>query len=516
VNTLPAIDLLVLLAYLAATVGLGCWFALGKRTTAQFLTGERSLPGWAVGLSMFGSYVSSISFLANPGKSFASNWNALVFSLATPLAALVAVKWFVPFYRRLGDVSAYEHLEHRFGPWARTYAVACFLLTQMARTGTILFLLALATKYMLNWDMRLVIVMAGGIMILNTMFSGIKAAVWIGVMQSIVLLSGPIICLIAVLALVPGGFGAVVESATQADKFSLGSFGASLTQPTFWVTLLMGLSINLGNFGVDQSYVQRYVSTSTDREAKQSVLITAFLYVPVAAFFFFIGTALFVLQQKRPDLFAANVAGRPDDVFPFFISHLLPAGLGGLVIAAIFAAAMDSTLGNMATLTLCDLYKRFVRPEAGERESMRVLSLSTVGWGLISICVALAMMRVKSVLDVWWELASIFSGGMLGLFLLGLISRSTHRSAGAAIAVSVGILAILWMTLSRTSAWPSSLSGFRSPLHPFLVTVVGTIMILLVGWIAERVLGHSRLDARGFAVVPSVNPLRASVEEPAR
>jgi SSS family solute:Na+ symporter len=520
VTALPAIDLLVLLVYLAATVGLGLWFAFRRRSTSEFMTGGHALPGWAVGLSMFGSYVSSISFLANPGKALASNWNAFVFSLATPIAALVAVRWFVPFYRRAGNVSAYEHLERRFGPWARTYAVACFLLTQMARTGTILFLLALAVKFMLGWDVRLVIVLTGAVMILNTVFGGIKAAVWIGVLQSVVLLAGPVVCLVALLVLVPGGFGKIVHVANDADKFSLGSFGASVSQPTFWVTLMMGLAINLGNFGVDQSYVQRYVSTATDREAKHSVLITAILYVPVAAFFFFIGTTLFVLQRARPELFKVDFAARPDDVFPYFISHLLPVGLGGLVIAGIFAAAMDSTLSNMATLTLCDLYKRYFRPDAGERESMRILSLSTLGWGVLSIVVALAMINARSVLDVWWELASLFSGGMLGLFLLGLISRQHHKSAGGLVAVTVGIVVILWMSISRTSVWPASLSAIRSPFHPFLITVVGTLTILVVGLIAERMLRtrsgrHSTRAGEAFGVAASLQSLsRRSIEEP--
>src|SRR5262245_31717674 len=120
------IDLAVLIAYLGLTVGLGCWFAVRKRGTSEFMAGGRSLPGWAVVLSMFGSYVSSISFLGNPGKAFKGDWNAFVFTLCTPLAAIIAILWFVPFYRRRGDVSAFEHFEHRFGPWARTYAVTCF------------------------------------------------------------------------------------------------------------------------------------------------------------------------------------------------------------------------------------------------------------------------------------------------------------------------------------------------------------------------------------------------------
>src|SRR5687767_10613355 len=132
------------------------------------MAGGRVMPGWAVGLSMFGSYVSSISFLANPGKAFASNWNFFVFSLATPIAALVACRWFVPFYRRIGKVSAYEHLELRFGPWARTYAVACFILTQVARTGTILYLLALAASPLTGWTVETIILLTGTLMIVYT------------------------------------------------------------------------------------------------------------------------------------------------------------------------------------------------------------------------------------------------------------------------------------------------------------------------------------------------------------
>jgi solute:Na+ symporter, SSS family len=503
------IDLLVLLAYLAGTVGIGCWFALRKRDTNEFMAGGRSLPGWAVGLSMFGSYVSSISFLANPGKAFASNWNFFVFSLATPIAALVAVRWFVPFYRASGEVSAYEHLERRFGPWARTYAVACFLLTQMARTGTILFLLAIAVNAMLGWDVRLVIAMTGALMILYTVFGGIRAAVWVGVVQSIVLLAGPIICLVWIAKLVPGGMPAILDVGWHAGKFSLGSFGASLAEPTFWVVLIYGLAINLGNFSVDQSYVQRYVTTPTEREAKQSVLMTAALYVPVAAFFFFIGTALFVLCLTRGDLFPNGVPAKSDDVFPYFISHLLPAGLGGLVVAGIFAAAMDSTLSSMATLTFNDVYKRYVRPEAGEREAMRVLSGSTVLWGVLSVAVALAMITsAKNVLDVWWQMASIFSGGMLGLYLLGLISRRAGNPA-AITGVTVGILVILWMSLPLMGAWPDSLAGLRSPLHSFMVTVVGTLTILLVG-LAVTWMRHA-----GEASAPRVT-LNRPIEEPAR
>jgi SSS family solute:Na+ symporter len=239
---------------------------------------------------------------------------------------------------------------------------------------------------------------------------------------------------------------------------------------------MYGLVINLGNFAIDQSYVQRYITARDDREAAKSVWITALLYVPVAAVFFFIGTALFVFYRAQPELPELTKA---DQIFPHFIATELPIGCAGIVVAAIFAAAMDSNLNSMATLTLCDLYKRYLRPNAGERESMHVLRLSTLAWGAIGTGTALAMIQVRSILDAWWNLAGIFSGGMLGLFLLGIISNA--KNAAAATAVILGVLVILWMSLSTTDAWPENLSHLRNPMHESMTTVVGTLCILLVG-----------------------------------
>jgi solute:Na+ symporter, SSS family len=311
---LPTADLLVIVAYLVFVVGLGFWLARDARKSEDFMAAHRSLPGWAIGLSIFGSYISSISFLANPGKSFATNWGAFVFSLTTPVAAWLAVRWFVPFYRSSGHVSAYEHLEKRFGPWARTYAVICFLLTQMARMGTIVYLLALAVAPLTGWNVKMIIVIVGGVMTVYTAFGGIKAAVWTGVVQAIVLLTGPLICLWLISRATPGGFGEIIRAGTEGEKFSLGSFGLSLAEPTFWVVLFYGLVVNVQNFAVDQSYVQRYVTARSEKDARRSVWLGAWLYVPVAAFFFLIGTALFALKNGRPDFFPAGL--KPDEILP--------------------------------------------------------------------------------------------------------------------------------------------------------------------------------------------------------
>jgi SSS family solute:Na+ symporter len=480
---LPPLDILVLVAYLAAVVGIGAWFAMRRGDAEDFMAAHQTLPGWAVGLSMFGSYVSSISFLANPGKAYDGNWNAFVFSLATPFAAAIAVRYFVPFYRHTGEISAYEHLEHRFGPWARTYAVICFLLTQMARTGTVIYLLALAVAPLTGWQVSTTIIVTGVLMTLYTMAGGIKAVVWTGVLQSAVLIAGVGLCLWSVIHQTPGGFQEIIEAGGQKNRFSLGSFGRSLTEPTFWVVFAYGLVINLGNFGTDQSYIQRYLTARSDREAVKSIWITTLLYVPTAAIFFFIGTGLFVFYGHHPDLLEG--IDKADKVFPHFIKMQLPMGLAGLVVAAIFAASMDSNLNSMATLSLCDLYKRYLRPQASERESMRVLYASTLFWGAMSTGVGLWMIRLGLALDAWWQLAGIFAGGVLGLFLLGLISRKADNAAGV-IAVTVGVLVIFWMSLPHLPPdflpeWLKLPPEWQNHMHANMTVVVGTLVIFLVG-----------------------------------
>jgi solute:Na+ symporter, SSS family len=495
--SLPVIDLFVVAAYLLAMVGVGLWFGRHGQNTDKFMAAGRSVPGWAVGLSIFGTYVSSISFLALPGKAFGSNWSAFVFSLSIPLTTWAAVKWFVPFYRRSGEVSAYQHLEKRFGPWARTYAVVCYLLTQLARMGTILYLLALALAPLTGLSMPAIILGAGLLVVIYTLFGGMEAVIWTDVIQSLVFIVGAGVCVLILLFGLPEGPGQLFRIAGAHDKFSLGSFGPELTQATFWVILLNGIFINLQNFGIDQSYVQRYQTAKTDCEAARSVWLGALLYVPVSAVFFFIGTGLFAFYTARPELLPASIdpVNRPDSVFPHFIVAQLPIGFTGLVIASIFAAAqstVSSSINCSATLVLCDIYKRFFRPDASEAQSMRVLRIATVVIGLSGAGMALAMMRIKSALDAWWSLASIFSGGMLGLFLLGLLARRAGNVAAKA-GVTVGVLLITWMSVSPklTGDW----ERFRSPFNTLLIVVASTLAILLVGVVVSGFV--KRADASG-------------------
>jgi len=492
-------DVVVLVVYVIGVVGFGAYFVRRSRSTEGFMAAGRRLPGWAVGLSILGTYVSSISFLALPGKAYSTNWGFFVFSLSLPIAAFIATRFFVPLYRARSQVSAYSYLEDRFGLWARSYATVCYLLTQLARMGSIMFLVALALHSLLGWDERCIIVATGVLVTLYTLLGGIEAVIWTDVVQSIVLIGGAIVSAALLLFGMPEGPGQLFAIGAEQGKFSLGSFGPSVSHATFWVVLLYGLFINLQNFGIDQSYIQRYVTARSTEDARKSVWIGALLYIPISALFFFIGTALFAYYSAQPNLLpeALRAENMGDRVFPHFIVSQLPVGLTGVLIAAIFAAAMssvDSSLNCSATLILTDFYKRYFRPDAGERESMRVLYISTLGWGILGTSMALAMIRVKNVLDAWWNLAGIFSGGMLGLFLLGYFSRRA-RSAPAAIAAGIGVLVIFWMTFSsKLTGAPAVL---RSPFDSLLICVIGTLTIFLVGLLLSSLSNRRKPEADG-------------------
>ena len=486
-QTLPAVDILVLTLYLAAVVGLGCWLSRRNRTTNDFMAAGGTLPGWAVGLSIFGTYLSSNTFIGVPGKAYDGNWNGFVFSLSLPLAAWVAVKWFVPFYRRTGEISAYHHLEKRFGPWARTYALGCYLLTQLARVGTILFGVSLGLSALTGWSVPVIIVAGGIAVTVYTLVGGIAAVIWTDVIQSLVLLIGALVIAGLLLANHPHGPGEALHLAANEGKFSLGSFGLDLTQSTFWVVFLYGVFINLNNFGIDQSFVQRYHAARDEKAAARSVWTGALLYVPVAALFFLIGSLLFSFYHASPELLEPLVAQYPDDhadkVLPHFIATQLPPGAAGLLIAAIFAAAMssiDTSLNSAATVTLKDFVQRHLNRGKTEADALRILRNATLVWGVLGTGVALAMIGQKSLLDAWWKLSGIFAGGMLGLFLLGLISRRANN-AGALAGVIVGVLVICWMT------FPDLLpEALRSPFHVHMITVIGTLTIFGVGVACSR------------------------------
>jgi solute:Na+ symporter, SSS family len=281
-------------------------------------------------------------------------------------------------------------------------------------------------------------------------------------------------------------------------SFSLSGFNAS----TFWVIFLYGFFINLNNFGIDQNYIQRYHTARNNRDASRSIWMCVLFYVPVSMLFFFIGTALYAYYHQHPDLILPlqqqvaaeksialtnlTAADYGDRVLPFFMRNEVPKGLLGLIIAAILSAAMStmsSGMNSSATVFLKDIYLRYFNANASPKTQMRVLYAATGVMGVLAISFGIGMIGVKSLLDAWWKLAGIFSGGILGLFLLGLLARRA-RNVEAAIAVVIGVLVIIWLTFSRQL--PDHYAWLRTNLHANMTIVVGTLTIFLIGQFLSR------------------------------
>ena len=471
---LTLLDYIVFFLFVGGVALFGCsFFFKSRRGVAAFTAAEGSLPSWVVGMSIFATFVSSISFLGLPGGSYAGNWNQLVFSLSIPLAMWVAAKVFIPLYRNLDSVSAYHYIELKFGYWARAYVAVCYLLTQLARVGSILLLLAIPINTMFGWDISTIIIATGLLTLVYSLLGGISAVMWTDAIQGIILILGAITCALLLTFGMPEGPKQLFEIAAEHDKFSLGSFSLVLTEPTFWVVFVYGLLTNMQNYGIDQNYVQRYMTAKSTREAVKSTLFGGLLYIPVSLVFVYIGTALFSYYKAHAGLLPEGVVG--DKVFPYFIVHGLPTGITGLVIASLFAAGMSTistSINSSATILLTDFYKRLHKGDSSPNQQMTVLYLASAAVGIIGIVVGMLMMKIDGVLDAWWKLASIFSGGMLGLFLLGLVCHKVKRANGV-VAVAVGLAVIAWMS-------------FLAPLHTYLTIVFGTMAIFLTGFVLTK------------------------------
>jgi SSS family solute:Na+ symporter len=480
-NPISSVDYFIIVLYMVGTTAFGAWFVKRSGDMKGFTLAGNLIPGWAIGLSLMATFLSSISFLANPGKSYASDWRPFVFSLTLPVAMWVAAKWFVPLYRDKVKTTAYEYLEQRFALWARLYMSTAYILLQIGRFAVVLYLTALALAALLDIDIRVLILVLGFMTVIYTLLGGFAAVIWTDVVQAVVLLFGGLACLFILLSHMPGGleqFGAVTA---REHKFALGPSDFDLAIQGFWVILIFGIVENLKNFSVDQNYVQRFLSAPTEAEAKKALWLGGLLYIPISALFFMIGTALFVYYMNVP---AADLPAKADQIFPYFIVHELPAGMVGLVIAGVLAAGMstlDSSLNSSATVYTVDFYKRVLKQDADDHAQLMMIRLATALIGVLATLASLLMINAKTALDVWWQMSAIFGGGMLGLFLSAILMPGL-QSRHALAATIAGLLFVAWATGSKI--WFAD-AGWGFGLHTMMIGVVGTLLIVATSYLLQ-------------------------------
>ena len=470
---LGAIDTAILILYGIILVGMGVYYFRKSKTSEQFMVAGRGIPAWAAGLAVMSAYTSSISYIAVPGKAFDSNWHPLIFALCALPVTWFVTKYVVPYYRKKNIISVYAYLEEKMGEWARIYASFSFVLFMIGRTAVILYLSSLLLSSFITVDIRFIIVIIGIVTIVYTLMGGMEAVIWTDVMQSVIMIGGIIFIGYLLTKEVFARPDFLIQNAFDTNKFSLGDTSFSLTSRTIWVMIIYGLTENVRNLIADQNYTQKYCSVPDEKKAKKSVWIAMLIYLPLTAIFLYIGTALFAYYSGPNNILGETVT-KGDQVFPFFIATQLPVGLKGLIIAAILAASMstiDSALNCSATVLFVDYYKKYFRPDVSEKKSVVFLRLSTVIWGLLGIVFALLMISTASALDIWWQIAGIFGGGILGLFFLGIFNVKITKTQGI-ISVAFSILIILWGSFFRHL--PEKLNWMESSIDPIIIGAIGT------------------------------------------
>lgn len=487
------VDYLIIVISLLFSLSMGFWFAKRQKDTGNYFTARGTIPSWAIGISILATLISSVTFLAYPGEGYKSNWILLVQGLMVPVVLLAIVGFVVPLFRRVIRLSTYEYFERRFGLFARLYTSVSFSLTHFSKMGTVFFLLALALGKMTGLDTSAIIWVVGAVIIVLTLLGGIEAIIWLDVIQGFLLIAGGIIALIILLFTPEGGPAAVWRVAMDNGKIGFGPFDWDFVNLTFIVMALNGIFYAIQKYGTDQTIVQRYLTARSDKAAVKAALIGVLLSVPVWAMFMFIGTALFSWYQLSGIPLPDGI--NPDEVFPHFIMTQLPVGIIGIILSALIAAAissLDSDLNCLSAVLLQDYYLR-IRPGSTEKHRLLMSKLFVVVAGILSILIALWYVRAGSegVLGIVFTLYSIFSGGIAGMFLLGIFSTRANKH-GLYWGIGACVLFTAWALLTST---PIGLEGKESLLidlgdynfthHPYMIGVYSHLVLIFFGYTAS-------------------------------
>lgn len=484
------IDGSIVLISLLAAIGVGVYFAHRQRSSDHYFSGGKNIPAWAIGISIFATLISSVTFLAYPAAAYKGNWILLVQGLMVPVV-LIALIWFiVPLFRKAIRLSTYEYFERRFGFFARLYSSLAFMLTHFSKMGTVLYLVCLVSNTLLGVPVPLLILVLGVCIILLTLLGGIEAVIWMDVVQGFLLIIGGLVCLGILLFKPEGGPGFVLEQAVLMKKIDLGPYTFSLTELTFWVMAINGLFYALQKYGTDQTIVQRYLVAKTDKDAKKAAYIGVFTSVPVWTLFMLIGSLLFVFYASGTAVLPEGI--KADAVFPYFISTQLPVGVVGLVLATIMAAAissLDSDMNCLSAILVEDYYQRF-KPNCTDKQRLNAGRWGVLVTGLAAMLVAYlyALWEGEGVLGVVFELYAIFSAGIVGIFLLGLFSRRANKQ-GLYIGIAACVAFTAYALLTSTPIpWKGGerllldLGAWNFSQHPYMLGVYSHLIVLVVGY----------------------------------
>lgn len=523
------IDWVILLLYFLIVASIGPLFAKRNRSTESFFVGNRQFPAWLLGLAMFATSISSITVVAYPADAYKTAYLRWLPTLMLPLGIYIGSKVFLPFYRRNRCTSAYEYLESRFGPGVRLYVSICFLLGQVLRIATILYLVSLVFEQMTGASPYACIVLGGCVIAIYTVLGGISAIVWAQFFQAFLLWFGAILCFVTIIRGIDGGIGSVISTAWADGKFMMGDLNTATgkLEPAKWFSLwdkaiimmlLSGLANWLYEYSANQNVVQKYVSAKNPKEAFKSIWICCACSIPTWAFFMFVGTSLYVYFKQHPDPQAAAIltgaqGAKAESILPYFCVSAIPTGLAGIVIAGVLAAAMSASSASISAISavfMTDIYRRHLVKSASEKHYVRAARGTSAISCLIMMggAVLFYIYSDLTLQDFGTKLASIAFGGMLGVYVLGfLTTRGTSRSLAVGITATVlfsGYMAVMEFMKVTPEQYMNLLHCSREtaaflvkPVHIYYVGIAGHAIMFTVTYLISS-LFERRRDLTGL------------------
>ncbi|MFO0960378.1 MAG: sodium:solute symporter [Isosphaeraceae bacterium] len=483
-----ALDLAVILAYLAACTALGAGIGARSSGVRDYFLGERNVPAWAVMISIVATETSAVTFLSIPGKGFSGDLTFLQLAMGYILARFVIAIFFLPLYFRGEVETAYQVLQNRFGSATRRAASVLFLVTRTLASGLRLFLAAAVLVELFRriqgrsaaegWELPAAIAVIGFLTLIYTYLGGLKAVIWIDVVQFAIYIGAGLVALFVLGREVPGGWSSIVDQAQAAGKLRIFDFDNSLFKvQTFWAGVIGAMVLDTGSHGVEHLMVQRYLSARSQGQAAAALIASGFVVFAQFALFLMIGVGIWALYQAFPP----DSPPLKDQEFASFIVRYLPHGILGLVIAAILSVTMSTVSGALtatASSSVSDLYRPLF-PDKDDRHLMRVSRVMTAFWGLAQVGVALAAISLQGrVIDNALAIAGFVTGILLGLFLLGMVSKKAGQAA-AFVGMACGLVAVALVAFWAQVAYP-------------WYALVGATTVVSVGLLVSMIAGQGR------------------------
>ena len=414
----------VLALYLLAMLGMGIYFMQRENGADDFFKGGGRIPWWAAGISIYATMLSAITYMAIPAKAYATDWTYYPMLWMIPIVGFPVIWYYLPYFRRLKAASAYAILEERFNLATRLMASTLFCIFMVARMALVMYLPSLALTAVTGIDIYLCIILMGLVTIIYCTMGGVEAVIWGDVIQGCILVGGAIFAALYLWSNTEGGFAGAWQLAVDNDKLRLFVWSWDYRYVTFWVAIIGGgIANNLISYTSDQTVIQRYMTTKDEKSAGRSILVNGFMSVFISVAFYFIGTGLYTFYKTHPTSLDITMQ-QGDAIFPFFMMSQMPAGVAGLLIAAIFAATMStisSNINSVSTAFSVDFIQRF-RPNIKDSTLLRVARWTCIVSGLMGLGIALLMATwdIASLLDYFNTILGLLTSGLGGLFVMAV------------------------------------------------------------------------------------------------